>query len=84
MEAEWQTLAPTSSGAHRLDREVINYVVAVLADNGIVVRSVREAFSEGAPVFPGSALTRLAHVQVAVRDLSMISDVAINTKGDVE
>jgi len=59
-------------GAHRLDRAVINYAVGILAERGIVVRSVRGVFAEGAPVFPSSAILNRAHVQVAIRDTSLI------------
>lgn len=59
-------------GAHRLDRDVINYAVGVLQDRGTHVHVVRASFSEGGPVFPGSALFSRAHVQIAVRDLSAI------------
>jgi hypothetical protein len=59
-------------GAHRLDREVINYMVGVLGTRGIRVRAVGGAFSEGEPAFPGSAIFDRAHVQVVVRDLSII------------
>ena len=59
-------------GAHRLDREVINYAVAILSESGRIIRSVRAAFSEGAPVFSDSALFDRAHVQIAVRDPKLI------------
>jgi hypothetical protein len=61
-----------TAGAHRLDRAVINYAVGILAEQDIVVRAVRAAFAEGAPVFPDSALFTRAHVQIAVRDTSLI------------
>lgn len=57
-----------STGAHRLDRDVINHAIGVLRRQGIQVRSVRAAFIEGEPLFPGSALWSRAHVQIAVRD----------------
>lgn len=57
-----------TSGAHRLDREVINYGVGVLRDQGINVSSVRTAFIEGQPVYPDSALYDRAHIQIAIRD----------------
>lgn len=56
-------------GAHRLDREVINYAVGVLAEQGISVACVRGAFREGRPVYADSAIYDRAHVQIAVRDL---------------
>ena len=55
--------------AHRLDREVINYVIGVLAERGITIRCVRSAFGEGHPVYPNSAFLRYSHVQIAVRDI---------------
>jgi len=56
-------------GAHRLDREVINYSAGVLRDQGIIISSVRAAFNEGRPVYPDSHLFDKAHVQIAVRDV---------------
>jgi hypothetical protein len=61
-----------TSGAHRLDRAVINYAVGVLAAGGKQIRCVRSAFSEGAPIFRGSALFDRSHIQIAVRDTSLI------------
>ena len=66
------SLPRQTSGAHRLDRAVINYAVGILAEQGRRIRIVRAAFSEGAPVFPQSALFNRAHVQIVVRDLSLI------------
>ena len=57
-------------GVHRLDREVINYVIGVLAERGITIRCVRSAFGEGHPVYPNSAFLRHSHVQIAVRDIN--------------
>jgi hypothetical protein len=59
-------------GAHRLDRAVVNYAVGFLAERGIVVRTVRGAFAEGNPVFPGSAILNRSHIQIAIRDQSLI------------
>ena len=61
-----------TSGAHRLDRAVINYAIGILAEQGIMIRTVRGAFSEGSPVFPQSAFFDRAHVQIAVRDIALI------------
>ena len=61
-----------TSGAHRLDRAVINYTVGILAEQGIKIRVVQEAFREGKPIYPNSALFNLSHVQIAVRDTSLI------------
>ena len=60
---------PTQSGrAHPLDREVINYTVSVLNDNGIPIACVRASFREGRPVYPNSAFFDRSHIQIAVRD----------------
>ena len=58
-----------TSGAHRLDREVINYAVGVWAEQGTIIRCVRAAFSEGRAVYPDSAIFDRSHVQIAVRDV---------------
>lgn len=55
-------------GAHRLDRDVINYFASGLERTGVRVRSVRAVFPEGEPIYPGSALLSRAHVQIVVRD----------------
>lgn len=57
-----------TSGAHRLDREVINFAIGLLEESGMVIHSVRGAFSEGNPVYPDSAIFDRSHVQIAVRD----------------
>jgi hypothetical protein len=67
-------------GAHRLDRAVINYVVGILAEQGVRVRSVRAAFAEGSPVYPKSALFDKAHIQIAVRDPALIRNVSMEAK----
>jgi hypothetical protein len=62
------SLPSQTSGAHRLDREVINYAVGVMADQGTNISCVRGAFAEGHPVYPDSAFYHHAHIQIAVRD----------------
>ena len=62
------SLPTQSGGAHRLDREVINYTVGILGEAGTRVDCVRAAFREGEPVYPDSALYNLAHIQIAVRN----------------
>jgi hypothetical protein len=72
---EGRTLPRQTSGAHRLDRAVINRTVGALDDRGILVRAVRAAFIEGEPLFPESALWNQTHIQIAVRDPSAIKRV---------
>lgn len=61
-----------SRGAHRLDRGVLNYLVDGMAQDGMIVRSLRAVFAEGEPMYPGSALLTRAHVQIAVRGRTAI------------
>ncbi|HEX6042509.1 MAG TPA: hypothetical protein VFZ20_31010 [Longimicrobium sp.] len=72
LQASAQPLPRQTHGAHRLDREVINRMTAVLESRGVLVRVVRAAFAEGDPLFPGSALWSQSHIQVAVRDPAAI------------
>ena len=58
-----------STGAHRLDREVINYSVGMLKEQNVYIACVRSAFAEGHPVYPDSAFYNRAHVQIVVRDI---------------
>ena len=68
-----EPLPRQTTGAHRLDRVVVNLAVKFAAERyGMTVRGVRGVFGEGTPVFPGSAILSHAHVQIAVRDRSLI------------
>ena len=66
-----------TNGHHRLDRLVIEHTVAILAREGIRIRTVRGVFAEGEPAFPGSFLSEGSHVQIAVRDADLISNVKV-------
>ena len=70
-----------TSATHRLDRVVIELTVAILEREGIPIRAVRGVFAEGAQAFPGSYLSEGAHVQVAVRDTGLISNVDVLPAG---
>ena len=63
------SLPQQTSGAHRLDREVINYAVGVLNEQGISIACVRASFWEGRPIYPDSAFYYYGHIQIAVRDV---------------
>jgi hypothetical protein len=72
-----------TAGAHRLDRVVVNYAVTLFArQGGMTVRVVRGVFAEGVPVFPGSAILNRAHVQIAVRDTSLIERSELLGEGE--
>lgn len=60
-----------SQGFRGLDREVINFFA------GPEVRVVRAAFVEGEPLWDKSGLWDKTHIQVAVRDVSLISKIRI-------
>jgi hypothetical protein len=68
---------PTNEGKRRdLDCAVINYLVKrTRRETGTAFQTVRALFLEGDPIFPGSAILRESHVQVAVRDPSCILGV---------
>jgi hypothetical protein len=72
LESSGEPIPRQTSGAHRLDRAVVNHTVGLLQREGIAVRTVRAAFIEGRPIFPGSALWNRAHVQISVRDQGAI------------
>lgn len=66
---------PERSKAHRLDCAYFNYVVQeILEPQGQRIGAIRAIFLEGERVFPTSAIFDLAHVQIAVRDLSLIEE----------
>ena len=67
-QAKGVVLPVNKGGNHALDRLVINYVCEKLYE----MDSVRGPFLEGPPIFEGSLLPNLTHVQIAVRNLSMI------------
>lgn len=72
----WRKGLPENRGKrHDLDCAVINYLTKQAAESGRRFQTVRAAFLEGEPVFPGSAILRETHIQIAVRDPSCILGV---------
>jgi len=66
----------TGSGAHYLDRIVIEtYCRAQVVNGEILIQTVRGTFPEGEPIYPGSKILSKAHTQIAVRDPGCISDI---------
>jgi hypothetical protein len=64
---------PTNRGKlHDLDCAVINYAARDARMKGQAIQTVRGAFLEGDPVFPGSSIHRQTHIRIAVRDRSCI------------
>lgn len=70
---------PSNRGAEgklrELDCLVINTCVDRLRASGVQYDTVRGAFLEGPPVYPGAGFSREAHVQLAVRNPSCILGV---------
>lgn len=64
-------------GRNRLDCAFYNYLVGILALQGVEIATIRTAVTEGDPVLPESPICFDSHVQIAVRDVSLISDVAL-------
>lgn len=66
----------TGTGAHFLDCDVINtYCRLIEAENEHIFQTVRGCYPEGEPIYTGSKILSLTHVQIAIRDPSCISDV---------
>jgi hypothetical protein len=67
---------PQNRGKRReLDQLVINELVAQADAQIGAFQSVRCPFLEGEPAFPGSAILRESHIQIAVRDRDCIAGV---------
>lgn len=67
---------PQNRGKARfLDRAVIEACLQNGTESGTVYDTVRGAFVEGEPIFPGSALFMETHVQIAVRNPQSIIGV---------
>jgi hypothetical protein len=64
---------PTGNRAR--DCATINWFCERAAEEGLPVPSVRAIFEEGEPIFEGSLILTRSHVQVAIRDLSVILEI---------
>ncbi len=61
--------------AHRRDRLFFNFVVDTLNEQlGANIKGIRSVFIEGEPIIDQSAIYDLSHVQIAVRDNSIIEE----------
>jgi hypothetical protein len=63
---------PSKSKAHRLDCAFFNFASQVLSSRGKTLAIIRAVFVEGESIFPDSAIFDLAHVQVVIKDRSLI------------
>ena len=64
----------TERGRHELDRMIVELYCTLAAGLEDPFQTVRGAFPEGRPVFPGSKILSRTHVQLAVRDLTCVSN----------
>jgi hypothetical protein len=81
---EGLSLPRQSSGAHRLDAAVLDLAAAKLTALGSPVRSIRAAFKEGRAVFPESWIYSKDHIQIAVRDTSVVLNTRLLEEGSID
>lgn len=65
---------PDRALRHR-DCAVLNFYLTRLAEEGLAYDTVRCAFVEGGPAFPGSGIRKQSHVQIAVRNPACVVGV---------
>jgi hypothetical protein len=66
-----------------LDRLVVDTLIEdILKPMDINILAVRTCFQEGEEIYPGSAIYNKSHVQVAVRDISLIVESILLTEKD--
>jgi hypothetical protein len=64
---------PERSKAHRLDCAFFNYIVEkILESQDEPIGSIRAVFNEGDRIYPNSAIFDRSHIQISIRDLSLI------------
>ena len=63
------------SKAHRLDCAFFNYLVGEIIElQGEKVGAIRAVFNEGDRIYTDSAIFDRAHIQIAIRDLTLIEE----------
>jgi hypothetical protein len=63
------------SGYRARDCATINWFCDRAAEGGQTIGSVRAVFEEGDPIFEASAIRTRSHIQIAVRDPSVILEI---------
>ena len=58
-----------------LDCAVINHFLERAGERGVMFDTVRGAFLEGQPIFPGTTISAETHIQIAVRNVDCILGV---------
>jgi hypothetical protein len=66
---------PQRSKAHRLDCAFFNYLVGeIIESQGENVGAIRAVFNEGDRIYADSAIFDRAHIQIAIRNLTLIEE----------
>jgi len=72
---------PEQSGwNHKRDKIVLDLTVKALETHNYHIRTVRAIFKEGRRVYPRSAFQVLDHVQIAVRDTTVIEELWVEKR----
>lgn len=69
-------------GRHELDCAFFEYLHGILSEVGSPFRCVRAAVTEGDPILEDSPICYRSHVQIAVRDSTLIQEVEVIYTGD--
>jgi hypothetical protein len=68
-----------------LDCAVVDYAIKMIAETeGTKYQTVRGAFIEGQPAFPGSKIALKSHIQLAIRDPACIIEMSRAEAGSYE
>ncbi len=66
---------PQRSKAHRLDCAFFNYLVGeIIESQGENVGAIRAVFNEGDRIYSDSAIFDRAHIQISIRNLTLIKE----------
>jgi hypothetical protein len=82
-EPAWQITRWSKTEDVDAARAVLNSYLQALEEVGITFDTVRCAFVEGPPVFPGSGIHRESHIQVAVRNPACTVGLPAHARGIV-
>lgn len=76
---------PQISKAHRLDCAFFNYIVEkVFVSRDVTIDSIRAVFNEGDRIYPDSAIFDRSHIQILIRDLSLIEKSCLIEKDRID
>jgi hypothetical protein len=75
LQSDGSTVPRNRGKARYLDRTVIEAYIQQAQEMGTVYDTIRGAFAEGEPIYPGSGIYMETHIQVAVRNPERIVGV---------